>query len=228
MPKLIRAQKKGKVSSYTSRYKRNAMMLSRTLPLDLDSNPYKLIQFKKDNLSRLIAEFENSKKEKLYLTVPNGVSIGTELASESLPYKQVGTCEPGTEISNVELIPGGKRIAVTPGARATVLKHEKDSVAIQLPSKQKLHLDKNCRATIGPISGGDKKTKPWNKAGSKFYAMKSRGKKYPTVSANKMNVIDHPLGGSNRKARGRPMTVGRNRPPGAKYGSIAARRTGKK
>ena len=56
--------------------------------------------------------------------------------------------------------------------------------------------------------------------------MKSKGKLYPIVSGTAMNPVDHPFGGKTKP--GIPKNVSRNAPPGAKVGTIAARRTGKK
>jgi large subunit ribosomal protein L2 len=43
-----------------------------------------------------------------------------------------------------------------------------------------------------------------------------------------MNAINHPHGGKRRSTqKSKKKTVSRNAPPGAKVGSIAARRTGK-
>ena len=64
-----------------------------------------------------------------------------------------------------------------------------------------------------------------------FYIKKTKSKLWPRTSAVKMNAIDHPFG----SGRGKNLTHGnlgkipkRNAPPGAKVGSIRARRTGKR
>jgi large subunit ribosomal protein L2 len=80
----------------------------------------------------------------------------------------------------------------------------------------------------GRIGNSGFKLKPLAKAGTVYHIMRSKGKKYPTVSANKMNTLDHPLGGSYRKKRGGPMTTSHRDSPGVKYGSISAKRTGRK
>jgi large subunit ribosomal protein L2 len=56
--------------------------------------------------------------------------------------------------------------------------------------------------------------------------MRARNKLYPRTSANKMNAVDHPFGGQT--GPGMSKTVSRHAPPGAKVGSIAARRTGRR
>lgn len=228
MPKLVRSQKKGKKSSYTSRFCSGAIKASANIPLAIEDR-YTLTEFKKDNLSRVIGVFTDAKKEyDLFLTVPNGVKVGAKLATKDFAFLPLKNYEPGTELCNVELLVGGKRIACSSGSKAVVFKQEIDTTTVILPSKLKLELNNNCRAMKGSVCNSQLTVKDWQKAGKKFYAMKAKGKKYPEVSANKMNVIDHCLGGSRRKARGRPMTVSRNKSPGAKYGCIAARRTGTK
>ena len=42
-----------------------------------------------------------------------------------------------------------------------------------------------------------------------------------------MNPVDHPHGGGNQQHMGKPGTVKRDTPAGAKSGQIAARRTGR-
>lgn len=62
------------------------------------------------------------------------------------------------------------------------------------------------------------------KAGQAFYAARARNRLWPRSSAVKMNPVDHPFGGHTKP--GTPKTISRRAPPGAKVGSIAARRSG--
>jgi large subunit ribosomal protein L2 len=83
-----------------------------------------------------------------------------------------------------------------------------------------------CRATIGVVSSGGRKEKPFLKAGKKYKYSRSRNRLYPRVRGVAMNAVDHPHGGGGHQHLGRPSVVGRNTPPGRKVGQIAAKRTG--
>jgi large subunit ribosomal protein L2 len=95
---------------------------------------------------------------------------------------------------------------------------------VQLPSKKQMHIGASCRATIGIPAGGGRMTKPYAKAGKKFYAMRAVGRLWPKTSAVAKNPVDHPFGGKTKP--GKSVTVSRFAPPGRKVGSLSARRTG--
>jgi large subunit ribosomal protein L2 len=133
----------------------------------------------------------------------------------------------GTKIFNVELNPGdGGKLCRASGAFATVVTKNENNTVILMPSKEKKAISNDCRATIGIVSAGGRTEKPFMKAGTKFYVMRSLGKLYPHTSGVHMNACNHPFGGQTRP--GKPKTVSRHMPPGKKVGSISARRTGRK
>lgn len=149
---------------------------------------------------------------------------GNVLALKDIPTK--------TEVYNIESNPldGGKFIR-TAGSSATVIKKEKGKVKLLMPSKKEKEFNSLCRATIGVVAGEGRNSKPVVKAGKKYYIKKAKSKLWPRTSALKMNVIDHPFG----SGRGKNLTHGglgkipkRNAPPGARVGSIRARKTGKR
>ncbi|MEM4625298.1 MAG: 50S ribosomal protein L2 [Candidatus Pacearchaeota archaeon] len=136
-----------------------------------------------------------------------------------------------SQVYNIESSPydGGKFVR-SAGSYASIKKKEEGKVILLMPSKKEKEFDEKCRATIGIVAGGGRKEKPVIKAGKMFYIKKSRNKLWPRTSAVKMNVIDHPFG----SGRGKNLTHGRigkipkrNAPPGAKVGSVRARRTGR-
>ncbi len=132
----------------------------------------------------------------------------------------------GTSIFNIEFYPGdGGKAVRTAGSSAVVVSKAETKCVVQLPSKKKKELQLSCRAMIGKVAADGINEKPLMKAGNKWKKMKARNKLYPIVTGRSMNAVDHPFGGSNL---GRKKTVSRNAPPGAKVGSIAARRTGKR
>ena len=134
----------------------------------------------------------------------------------------------GTIICNIErnFGDGGKLIKAA-GSSALVFAHAANGVTIKMPSKKFLTLHPKCRAVVGTVAGGGKGEKPFLKAGNKFHAMKVKGKKYPTVRGVAMAAVFHPHGGGRHQHVGQSSTVSRNAPPGAKVGSIAARKTGR-
>jgi len=119
---------------------------------------------------------------------------------------------------------GGKIVRAS-GGYATVVSHDVDKTIIKLPSKKMKALNPSCRAIIGIAAGGERKNKPFIKAGNKWKAKHARGKLYPITSKRAMNAVDHKFGGSNF---GTSKTSSKRSPPGRKVGSIGARRTGKK
>ena len=158
------------------------------------------------------------------------ISIGKETKVGSIAkLKDIPT---KTEVYNIEINPGdGGKLIRSAGSFATIIKKSKDEITLLLPSKKEKVFSGDCRASIGVIAGSGRREKPIVKAGKKYYIMKTKSKLWPRTSAVKMNVIDHPFG----SGRGKNLTHGnlgkipkRNAPPGAKVGSIRARRTGKR
>ena len=94
------------------------------------------------------------------------------------------------------------------------------------PSKKFKKFHPNCLATIGKPAGWGQRAKRLVKAGQKYYAKKARNKLWPRTSAVAMNPVDHPFGGKTKP--GQSKSKSRHRPPGAKVGSVASRRTGKR
>lgn len=171
-------------------------------------------------------------REEEWILAPEGIRIGDEVSQGENAEIRLGNALPigkipeGTAICNIEATPeDGGRFARSSGTFGSVMTHVGDKTVVALPSKRIIELNARCMATIGTASGGDRKIKPFVKAGPKHFLKRARGKKYPVVSARSMNVLDHKFGGSHM---GVPKTVSRHAPPGRKVGSIAARRTGRK
>ncbi|MCW1296287.1 MAG: 50S ribosomal protein L2 [Candidatus Parvarchaeota archaeon] len=173
-------------------------------------------------------------KKEVLLPAPNGIKTGDVVESGINASIKVGNVLPllkipeGTQVSNIELRPGdGGKIVRASGGYATVITREADKVIVQLPSKELKAFNPNCRAMIGAIAGAGRTEKPFIKAGKKWYEMKSRGKYWPVVRGVAMSAYAHPYGGKGSRTK-KNKTVSRRKPPGAKVGSIAAKRTGKK
>jgi len=77
------------------------------------------------------------------------------------------------------------------------------------------------------LAGGGVTERPFMSAGGKWRRFRSKGRKYPIVRGVAQAAYVHPHGGGRHQHVGQSSTVSRNAPPGAKVGSIAARKTGR-
>lgn len=180
----------------------------------------------------LLVLYENS--ELISYPAPLGIKVGDEVESGKKAKPGLGSVVPlsnipeGTQIYCIENEPGsGAKFIRSSGSNARLIAHEDKKVIIQMPSKKTLKLKPDCRAIIGKIAGGGRKEKPFVKAVNKRRARNARGKKHMRVSATTMNALNHPHGGGGRRNK-KNKSVARNTPPGAKVGSIAPKRTGRK
>lgn len=134
----------------------------------------------------------------------------------------------GTIICNVEKHFGdGGAIAKTAGSSATIFSHGTDGVTIKLPSGNFTTLNPKNRAMVGILAGGGTSERPFLNAGNKWRRYRSKGHKYPIVRGVAQAAYVHPHGGGRHQHMGGSGTVSRDAPPGAKVGSIAARKTGR-
>ncbi len=134
----------------------------------------------------------------------------------------------GTVVCNVEkhYLDGGT-IVKSAGTSATVFSHGDEGVMLRLPSGRLTTLKPRNRAMIGTLAGGGAGERPLMSAGNKWRKFRSRGRKYPIVRGVAQAAYVHPHGGGRHQHVGQSSTVSRNAPPGAKVGSIAARKTGR-
>lgn len=180
-------------------------------------------------LAKLITEdFET-----VYMIAPSGALVGDlleygdEVVNKTGSVMRLKNIVEGTPVHNIELVPGdGGKLVRASGLSASVISQdqEKKTTLLRLPSKRKVAVDFECRATVGVVAGGGRTEKPFVKAGAKYKDMRSRGKLYPIVSGTAMNAQDHPFGG--RTNIGRSSSAKRNAPPGSKVGNLAPKRTG--
>ncbi len=168
------------------------------------------------------------------LIAPEGIKVGDRIeegsgASVSLGSVMALSAIPdGVPVYNIEVSPGdGGKMTRSAGNYATVMAHAGNKVTVLLPSKHMLEIDPECRAEIGAVAGGGRKTQPIMKAGKAHYMMHATNKRWPVNRGVKSNPVDHPFGGKQHH-KGASSMVSRNAPPGAKVGHIAARRTGRK
>tara|TARA_Y100000310_G_scaffold167856_1_gene167813 strand:- start:16979 stop:17683 length:705 start_codon:yes stop_codon:yes gene_type:complete len=168
------------------------------------------------------------------LQAPEGVKVGDVInfgksKAQSGNIMTLRDIPVGTNIYNIESQPGdGGRFVRSSGGAAKIITKTEAGVIVLLPSNKRKTFQLECRATIGIVSGGGRKEKPFLKAGTRHFMMKSKNKLYPKVSGTSMNSVDHPFGGSSSHTKGRPTQSARNAPPGRKVGKIAPKRTGKR
>jgi len=180
-----------------------------------------------------IIQFENGKKT-LYLP-PEGIFVGDTIEIGENAKIEVGNITTlrnvpeGTYIFNIEgqSNDGGKYVRSS-GLYATVLTKEQNYVNVSLPSGKIKKFTLDCRCTIGVVAAGGRTTKPFIRAGNKYYWARNKHMIWPRTRANAMNACSHPFGGGRHKAPHKPKTVSRNAPPGRKVGLIAARRAGRR
>jgi large subunit ribosomal protein L2 len=182
-----------------------------------------------------LAYIEFGQGQGFYTTAIEGTAINQEIyLGDNAPLKignvlPIGKIPEGTMICNIELRPGdGGKIARSSGAFATIIAHTSKETTVRLPSKRTVRINNNSRATIGIISGGGRRERPFMKAGEKFHKKRAKGHKYPTAHGVKMPAAMHPHGGGRHRRPGKSTTVSRHAPPGAKVGLIAARNSGKR
>lgn len=135
----------------------------------------------------------------------------------------------GIYVYNIERDPmDGGQIARSSGTYAIIGEHDEERgvTKLELPGKRRIEVNSDSMAQIGVAAGTNRQELPMLKAGNVAHKYKARPLKWPRTRAAAMNPVDHPFGGG--RGVGRAKTSSRNAPPGAKVGSIAARRGGKK
>lgn len=176
--------------------------------------------------------FENGTHE--HIVAPEGLKTGDRVVfgkgAEIKPGNVLflNDLTPGSNIFNIEknFGDGGKFVRAT--GQTAILMSKKDDVAIvKMPSGKIKEFPLNVRATIGVVAGSGRPTKPFFKAGNKYYAMKAKSRPYPTVRGVAMNAVDHPFGGLQHHV-GHSKSTSKHAPSGRKVGAIASKRTGRK
>ncbi len=192
-------------------------------------------EFSKDpSKTGIVMKVEWEDGSKTMLLAPEGMVAGKEIEQAPDATVRIGNILPlksipeGVPIFNIENKPGdGGKTVRSSGTGAFIVNKKEKQIMVKLPSKKIKPFNADCRATIGISAGGGRPEKPFVKAGNKSKQMKARGHKYPIVRGVAMNPVAHPHGGTGHHA-GKPTTVSRNTPPGAKVGHVAAKRTGRR
>ena len=165
--------------------------------------PGKVIAIEYDpNRTAYLALVEYQDGEKRYVLAPHGIKIGDEIICDEKTEVKIGNrmklknIPIGTEVFNVELIPGkGGKMVRAAGTCAKVLGQEGEYTILELPSKEQRKVFSECFATIGRVSNPEHIFEDIGKAGRR----RLKGWR-PTVRGKAMNPVDHPHGGGKGKA----------------------------
>jgi large subunit ribosomal protein L2 len=150
------------------------------------------------NRSARIALVQYADGEKRYIIAPLGLRVGDSIGSgeantnlrvgDALAIKDIPV---GTQIHNVELIPGkGGQIARSAGVSAQLLAKEGTYAQVRMPSGEVRLLHERCMATIGQVGNTDHGNIKLGKAGRRRW-MGWR----PSVRGTAMDPSSHPHGG---------------------------------
>lgn len=178
---------------------------------------YRIIDFRRDkhNIPAKVAAIEYDPNrnariallhyidgEKRYILHPVGLQVGTLIVSGPEAAFEVGNALPlsniplGTDVHNVELIPGkGGQIVRAAGATAQIMAKEGQYVTLKLPSGEQRKIPARCYATIGQVGNIEARNISMGKAGRTRW----KGRR-PTVRGSVMNPVDHPHGGGEGRA----------------------------
>lgn len=187
---------------------------------------YRLLDFRRDkigiegevasieydpNRNARIALIHYKDGEKRYILHPKLLNIGAKISSGENAPLEIGSSLPlksiplGTEVHNVEIIPGrGGQLVRAAGSSAQIVAKDGDFVTIKLPSSEVRLIRKDCKATIGQLGNVEHNNITSGKAGrSRWLGIR------PTVRGVVMNPCDHPHGGGEGRSpigRARPVT----------------------
>lgn len=182
--------------------------------------PLAKIRFEDGSVSYVPAVLGTKVGDVLQFGLKSGIGQGNVISVQNIPD--------GTVVCNVEKHFGdGGAIVKSAGTNATIFSHGDDGVTIKLPSGKFTTLNPKNRAMIGTLAGGGVGERPFMSAGNKWRNYRAKGKKYPIVRGVAQAAYVHPHGGGRHQHVGQSSTVSRDAPPGAKVGSIAARKTGR-
>ncbi len=160
--------------------------------------PGTVIALERDpNRSSLIALVQYQDGEKGYILATHGMRVGqTVLAAERAPVAsgnrlKIGHIPVGTQICNIELLPGkGGQLVRSAGSAATLMALDGEFGQVKLASGEIRLVRQECYATIGQVSNFEHNTRLIGKAGRARHL----GRR-PSVRGSAMNPVDHPHGG---------------------------------
>lgn len=154
------------------------------------------------NRSAKIARLLFADGERRYILLPEKLEVGTKvLSAPDAPAKNgnalpLGQIPVGTEVHNIELVPGrGGQLVRTAGSAAIVSAMEGKWVHLTMPSGEVRRVSAASWATVGRLEGGERKLRRIGKAGIKRH-MGVR----PTVRGVAQHPRAHPHGGGEGRS----------------------------
>ncbi len=168
-----------------------------------DDIPAKVVSIEYDpNRTANIALIVYADGTKTYILAPDGIKVGEKLMNGVNAEIKPGNCLPlsaipvGTEVHNVELVPGkGGQLVRSAGNTAQLMAKEGKYATLRLPSGEMRYVPVMSRATVGTVGNIEHGLVNIGKAGRKRH-MGVR----PTVRGSVMNPNDHPHGGGEGRA----------------------------
>lgn len=155
------------------------------------------------NRSARIALIEFKDGEKNYIIAPANLTVGAKVMAGEKAPNEVGNALPlskiplGTQIHNIELVPGKGGVLARAAGQAAILSNREEKYAlVRLPSGEIRKILATCYATIGQVGNVDHMNVISGKAGrSRWQGIR------PTVRGMCMNPIDHPNGGGEGRSK---------------------------
>ncbi len=239
MGKRLKQQRRGKGSpTYAAPHKRFKVDLSYRQYDDIEkagvlkAEVVKFVDNPLHHAPLILVKYEN--KEENHLIAPEGIAIGDIIDVGAQGRFVLGSVLPlyrfpdGAYAFNIERNAGdGGKMVKAPGSYAIVVAKKGSDIYLKLPSKKTIVVSNECRAQVGVAAGGGRLKKPLLKAGNAYYKYHALNRYWPKVRGVHMAAYCHPHGGKQHHV-GKPTTVPRSAPPGAKVGHIAAKATGRK
>jgi large subunit ribosomal protein L2 len=156
------------------------------------------------NRSARIALIKYVDGEMSYILAPDGLRVGSRVTAGDNVAPDLGNALPlraiplGTNIHNIELMPGGGgQIARSAGQQAILNNLEGGYALVKMPSGEIRRIHENAYATIGQVGNVDHMNVSSGKAGrTRWKGRRSH------VRGMAMNPIDHPMGGGQGKSKG--------------------------
>ena len=150
-----------------------------------------------------IALIEYTDGVKSYILAPVGLEVGQKISNGPESAPAVGNAMPlgdiplGTNIHNIEVVPGGGgKVARAAGQFAVLSNREGDFALVKMPSGEIRKFNTNCYATIGQVGNVSHSNEVSGKAGrTRWQGVR------PTVRGMCMNPVDHPNGGGEGKSK---------------------------
>ena len=149
-----------------------------------------------------IALLQYADGEKRFILAPTGLKIGDRLETGEQVDARSGNVLPlkaipiGTQIHNIELIPGkGAKLIRSAGVAAVVLAKEDKHVQVRLPSGQIRRFVDECHATVGQVGNVD-----WRYIQLATAGRARRLGNRPEVRGVAQNPRSHPHGGGEGRS----------------------------